>query len=89
MRLDDVLDTAERFDVAGFGEILAVTTYLTGALIGKRVSINQVGVGGLLQRLRHLRGRRQRHRTPCRRAQGKRAAAGRSKGRALRSATRN
>ena len=46
MRLDDVLDTAERFDVAGFGEILAVTTYLTGALIGKRVSINKSAWAG-------------------------------------------
>ena len=32
-RLDHVDDAAERFDVAGFGEILAVTTFLTGALI--------------------------------------------------------
>ena len=40
-RLDDVPDSAERFDVAGFGDTLAVTTYLTGALIGKRVSINK------------------------------------------------
>jgi hypothetical protein len=39
-RLDDVIDTEERFDVAGFGELTAVTTYLTASLIGRRVRIN-------------------------------------------------
>ena len=34
-RLDDVESTEECFDVAGFGEVLAGTTYLTGALIGR------------------------------------------------------
>ena len=39
-RLDDVESTEERLDVSGHGEISVVTTYLTGALIGHCVRIN-------------------------------------------------
>ena len=39
-RLNDVPNTKEKLDVAGFGEVEPFTTYLTGALIGKAVTIN-------------------------------------------------
>ena len=39
-RIDDVITTKRNFDVAGFGVVRGITTHLTGALIGKSVSIN-------------------------------------------------
>ena len=39
-RFDDVLTTEATFDVAGFGEITAITTHLTGALLGKALRLS-------------------------------------------------
>ena len=45
-RLESVPDTDERLDVAGSGEISVVTTRLTGALIGRRIRINNSAWAG-------------------------------------------
>ena len=45
-RLEDAPDTEERIDVAGFGELLVVTTRLASALIGYSVRINNSAWAG-------------------------------------------
>lgn len=38
-RFDDLITTADTFDIAVYGEVYAVTTHLTGALLGKALRL--------------------------------------------------